>query len=167
MTKTKNFLCFVTALLLSTSAVHADSTVSVHGTVTAIPCTITKNGAGITVDFGDVLTTRIDGETYKKNQIVLDVQCDNITMGTELNITVSGEPAGFGSGYLATDTEGLGMKFIDGKASEIIPVNTGAHTYYYHSNLNTGLYVVPVKDPSVELSGGPFMGTATLTIDYP
>lgn len=167
MTKTKIFLCFVTALLLSTSAVHADSTVSVHGTVTAIPCTLTPNGQGITVDFGTVLTTRIDGETYKKNQVVLDVQCDNMEMGTLLNIAISGEPASFGSDYLATDITGLGMKFIDGKANEIIPVNTGAQTYYYHSNVNAGLFVVPVKDPSVELPGGAFMGTATLTIDYP
>jgi type 1 fimbria pilin len=164
MKKKHILLGFIGAFLFGTGMARADSTVSVSGTVTAIPCTITTDGSGITVDFGDILTTQIDGKTYKRTQVVTDIQCEDMAVGTQLKMTITGESAAFGSGYLATDKEGLGMKFTDSNSNEI-PVNTGSLTIYYQSN--DELYVIPTKDSSTELTGGAFLGTATLSIDYP
>ncbi|MEL4015258.1 fimbrial protein [Dryocola clanedunensis] len=151
-------------LLFGTGAVHADSTVSVKGVVTSIPCTITQKNNGI-VDFGDVLTTRIDGSSYKSYQLVLDLQCDTpVNADTMLNLSLSGTEAPFGEGLLATDKEGLGIQFRWG--DQKYPVNSAVSFAYLNHDHSVYMSVTPAKDDSVELEGGAFTATATLTVDY-
>lgn len=150
--------------LMSTRAMALQKHVTVKGNVTMNTCTI-NDGSTIDIPFGDdVIINRIDGKEYKKTKIPYEVYCEGGETGATLQITVSGTRASFGDGLLKTNTEGLGIQFLND--SEVMVLNSDVVTFNYLKDPVPVLYVVPVSDPSIKLKGGNFRATATISVNY-
>ncbi|TNV10778.1 fimbrial protein [Buttiauxella sp. B2] len=162
----KTFLsgAILIALLCVAEGTRA-ATVTVQGNVTIASCTL-NDGQDIEVPFGnDVVTTKIDGKSYKKMLLKYTFQCDTgIGTGAVLTLSISGTQASFGSGLLLTNMNGLGVQFLN--ESTALPVNTGKATFNYNSDQPPNIYAVLARDSSISLNGGAFSATATMSLDY-
>lgn len=141
------------------------ATLTVKGSVTQPPCTI-NGGAAISVNFGDdIMTTRIDGQAYKKMPVPYSVECEgDMTGASALQIVIKGTAASFGSGLLKTDKSGLGVQFM---ASGVkFPINNAAIPFDYLSGQPPAIDAVLAKDSAVTLTGGVFTATATMYVNY-
>jgi type 1 fimbria pilin len=161
----KNYFCYAAAVgLLLCSTFTQASIVSVKGNVILPPCTLNA-GNPINVDFGDdVMTTKIDGKSYKVMPVNYQLQCDG-DMGESslLQISIKGIKASFGDGLLVTDKNGLGVQFLNG--SNPLLLNTGLVKFDYNGQL-PNINAVLAKDPSATLTGGAFTATAVMYVDY-
>ncbi|MEX6224873.1 fimbrial protein [Providencia hangzhouensis] len=70
--------------------------IDIKGEVLSKPCTI-NNGQTIEIDFGDVMTTRVQGEVYKE-PIEYTVSCKD-GIKPKLNIFIDGLSSSFNRGY--------------------------------------------------------------------
>ncbi|ELX8379872.1 fimbrial protein [Providencia stuartii] len=132
--------------------------VEVRGEVLAKPCSI-NNGRAIEVDFGDVMTTRIEGDLYKQ-PLEYEVSCVG---GGKPNLTlfVDGTPSTFDQRSLKTDVDGLAVLFKAG--TEDLPIKKKRPF-----NLDTPpkLFAVLVKQSGVNLPARKFTANATLKVEY-
>lgn len=139
------------------------STVTVQGTVMLPTCTL-NGGNPIKVDFGDVLTTSIDGANYKKTPVDYTLDCEgDMTGNSLLQMSITGTDASFGDGLLVTDKTGLAVQFLSDSAP--LALNTGLVKFDYSGQL-PAIFAVPAKDPSATLTAGVFTATAVLHVDY-
>ncbi|HGM5490597.1 TPA: fimbrial protein [Serratia fonticola] len=139
----------------------ADATINFRGTlVEQPPCEVTgNNGAIIDVDFGDVMTTRIDGENYKKN-IDFTLNCAQ-AVNNALKLRITGDVASFDNSVLAGGKTGLGIALLQGTQR----LRPGTWLNFSPASVPT-LAAVPTSDSNVNLDGGAFRVVASLVVDY-
>ncbi|WP_071609029.1 fimbrial protein [Entomohabitans teleogrylli] len=155
--------CSLGAVTLSSLAQDGGvSYMHITGTVVEPECVI-NNNQQIEVDFGEVLTTRVDGVNYE-TQIRYSLSCSNLLRNT-LKINLRGTPASFNGGLFMTDVAGLGIRVYDASKTAVIP-NSGELQFTYAANNPPALYAVPVAQNAAALPGGAFNGSATMVLSY-
>ncbi len=172
MEKRIRMRCRRLALLFAMLPLLADaapsSTVTVKVTVVAPPpCTINDNRP-IEVDFGNVTTTRVDGNNYLM-PVNYTINCSG-SVESGMKIQVSGTPAGFGdSSVLRTTITGLGiaLKTDFGGSGRMLPFDINQWWHGYNPNQPWAFWAVPVKQSGTALRGGEFTASATMRVAYP
>lgn len=145
----------------------ATSSITIKVTVVAPPpCTINDNKP-IEVDFGDVITTQIDGNNYLM-PVNFSVTCTK-PYETGINIQVSGNPASFDSKVLGTTINGLGivLKTDVGIPGKILRFNINEWWSGFYPNNPWKFWAAPVKQSGINLRGGDFTAGATMRVAYP
>lgn len=128
----------------------------------APPCTVT----GGEVEFGNVLTTKVDGVNYRQ-AVGYSLSCngrvsDYLKLQIQGNaVTINGEPV------LQTDVDGLGIRLQTATDGALVsPGNTQWLSFQYSGGSGPAIEAIPVKDNGVTLTGGAFNAGATLVVDY-
>lgn len=150
------FGCMLVSLC---EGVLADVSVSIRGTILPPPPCIINAGSTLDVPFGnDLMTTRIDGVTYRR-AVPYTVTCGP-QPSNAMKITLQGTGAGFDSTVLRTSKSDLGVKLLLGGVHW--PLNSAVNFTY--PNLPV-MEAVPVKNSgSSTLTGGAFTAAATLVV---
>ncbi|TFZ52762.1 fimbrial protein [Serratia proteamaculans] len=147
---------------LGSAPAHA-ATVTVTATVLMPPCEINAGNA-IDVDFGnDVMTTRIDGNSYQKRKVNYTVECEGTLSSPDLKLRINGSPAGFDNSLLTTNKAGLAVRFSSDSSN--LALNSGVITFDYNAT-QPAVFAVLAKDPAVTLTGGAFVAAATMSVEY-
>ncbi|CAI1945516.1 putative minor fimbrial subunit StfE [Serratia quinivorans] len=158
----QQWTCLMLAMLCAVipflAGAAATSTVTIKVKVVQKPCTINA-GKPIEVDFGEVMTTKVDGHNYR-TRVNYTLKCNTNSV---LKMQVKGTGAAFDSKLLQTTKAGLGIKVQLG--SKLEPANSWLY-FYAIPQSEPELWVVPVKQNGVTLSGGEFMAGATMLVDY-
>lgn len=133
--------------------------VTVKVVVMAPPPCVINGDRLIEVEFGDVMTTRVDGNNYR---IPVDytLSCTGAS-SRMMKMKMAGIGATFDGSVLMTTTAGLGLQLQQGDRK--LPLNTWQNFVY---PLTPRLWVVPVKQSGVALKGGEFYAGATMQIAY-
>lgn len=149
-------------LLLSSLPALAGSTANVTVRVTInnpLPCEI-NNGRPIEVDFGDVMTTRVNGSNYREPieyTLVCAPEAENA-----MKLQIQGSGAEFDAELLRTSNPNLGIK-LQGVGGSF-PLNSWMDFNYQDGK--PGLWAVPVQKAGTTLEAGEFTATATMKIEY-
>ncbi|MBC3252355.1 fimbrial protein [Serratia fonticola] len=152
-------LCSVLSGLPSLATEASETaTINMLVSIVAPPCTINNNQV-IEVEFGDVMTTRVDGNNYRM-PVNYTLDCKNAP-SSAMKLQVQGNAASFDSTLLQTSNPALGIKLQNGATA--LSVNTWLNFTY---NNNPSLWVVPVKKAGAALSAGQFWAAATMKVDY-
>ncbi|MFT2789672.1 fimbrial protein [Serratia sp. T13T92] len=156
-------LCLSCALLLPGTLAQAITMVTVTITVVAPPPCVINGGGTLEVEFGnDVLTTRVDGNNYRR-PVPYSVQCSGNT-NNAMTLELQGAEAAFGgSNVLRTDKADLGIALFITDANVPLPLNTRIRFTY--PAIPT-LSAVPTKRAGSTLTAGAFSAGATLKVDY-
>ncbi|WAZ11796.1 fimbrial protein [Serratia marcescens] len=135
------------------------ATVTVKVTVVKPPpCTI-NDDRPIEVDFGDVMTTRVDGNNYKM-PVNYALSCSD-TAPNAMKLQVNGNGASFDGTVLRTNKTGLGIELRQGDNK--LAVNSWLNFTYPQK---PELWAVPVKQSGTTLTGGEFTAGATMKVAY-
>ncbi|MGB8665546.1 MAG: fimbrial protein [Serratia inhibens] len=137
----------------------ATATVTVKVTVVAPPPCVINGNRPIEVEFGDVMTTRVDGNNYKM-PVNYTLSCTG-SSSNAMKLQVKGTGAAFNATVLLTNKAGLGIELRQGDTK--LAVNRWL-TFSY-PNTPT-LWAVPVKQAGATLTGGEFSAGATMAVDY-
>lgn len=149
-------------LLLCPQALRAENANLQLNLVITAPPDCASSPDPIIVDFGDVLSTRIDGVGYKKTQLVYALNC-SAPASNLLKMTLEGLSAGF-SGALRTNIANLGIAFYRDSARVNLSSASGLS---FTNGSPPNLYAVPIKAAGATLTtGGNFSASATMKIDY-
>jgi len=142
------------------------ATVTVKVTVVKPPPCIINDDRPIEVDFGDVMTTRVDGYNYMM-PVNYTISCSNTD--DSLDIQVNGTPASFNRYALQTTSAGLGiaLKTDIGSGAPISDVAPNQWMKGYSPRDPWRFWAVPVKQNGVTLNGGEFTAGATMRVAYP
>ncbi|WP_273830949.1 fimbrial protein [Serratia bockelmannii] len=143
--------------MLAWAAPSAKVTVKV--TVVAPPPCVINNNRPIEVEFGDVMTTRVNGNNYNM-PVNYTLDCTGATSNA-MKLQVQGAGAAFDTTVLQTTTPGLGIELRQGDTK--LDVNSWLNFTY---PTKPELWAVPVKDSGVTLTGGEFSAGATMKVDY-
>lgn len=154
--------CLIASSPYSLASDGGTTTLTITGNIVEPDCVI-NNNQQIVVDFGEVLTTRIDGSNYE-TPIVYTLSCANLIRNT-LKINIKGTGASFDSQLYMTDVTGLGIQVYGAGKAVIVP-NSGTLNFTYAANSPPALYAVPVKQTSATLPNGVFNGSATMVFSY-
>lgn len=122
------------------------------------PCTINEDRP-IEVDFGDVMTTRVDGNNYKM-PVNYTLSCPDASSNA-MKLQVNGNGASFDGTVLRTDKTGLGVELRQGDNK--LAVNSWLNFTYPQK---PELWAVPVKQNGTTLTGGEFTAGATMKVAY-
>lgn len=152
-------LFFVLLLLSQLSYGANTATLKVSLTVIAPPACIINDNNNIEINFGDVMTTNIDGVNYRM-PLDYSLSCDESSRNA-MQLIVSGVGAKFDDSVLETSNPGLGI-IIQNETSK---ANINQWIKFDYPK-KPALWVVPVKDPSIELEPGLFTATATIKVAY-
>ncbi|MEG2734527.1 MAG: fimbrial protein [Hafnia sp.] len=133
--------------------------ITVKVTVVASPPCVINGNRPIEVEFGDVMTTQVDGYNYKM-PIEYTLSCSG-TLPYALTLQLKGTGSEFDATVLMTDKAGLGIKLLQG--SEQVAVNSTLVFIYGHNPL---LWAVPVKKGGATLTGGEFRAGAIMGVNY-
>nr|WP_315290279.1 fimbrial protein [Serratia proteamaculans] len=135
------------------------ATVTVKVTVVApLPCVI-NDDRPIEVEFGDVMTTRVDGTNYKI-PVNYTLSCTGFSSNS-MKLQVKGSGAAFDATVLQTNKTGLGIELRQGNSK--LAVNNWLTFNYPNA---PELWAVPVKQSGATLTGGEFSAGATMAVDY-
>lgn len=135
--------------------------VQITGTVLAPPpCKINGDNV-IKVDFGEVMSTRIDGTAYSK-PVNYNITCDKRPT-EQMKMTLVGDPASFEpSRTVKTNIPGLGVGFSYNGSR--LALNQEVKFVYPNA---PQFHAMPVRDMSKVLNiGGPFQAGVTIKLDY-
>ncbi len=133
--------------------------VTIRGNVIAPPPCVINNGNTILVDFGEVMSTRIDGQRYKQ-PVNYTAECTKMPTNA-MTLAITGNTAGFDAGLLQTEIAGLGVRMLyQGRQ-----LNLGEKVKFTYP-VFPALEAVPVRDMTAVLTGGDFSAVATLELDY-
>lgn len=135
------------------------ATVTVTVTVVAPPPCVINDDRPIDVEFGDVMTTRVDGDNYKM-PVNYTLSCTGGTSNA-MKLQVKGSGAAFDATVLQTNQTGLGIELRQGAGK--LAVNDWLNFTYPNK---PELWAVPVKQTGVTLAGGEFSAGATMAVDY-
>ncbi|MBG2875727.1 fimbrial protein [Proteus alimentorum] len=133
--------------------------VYISGNVIAPPPCVINGGKTIEVDFGEVMSTRIDGVNYKK-PITYSAECRKMPTNT-MKVSISGNGTGFDSNALTTNITGLGVRIL--YQNKLLRL--GQEVNFTYPNFPQ-FEAIPVRDYSASLTGGDFYATATLRVEY-
>lgn len=133
--------------------------VTIRGNVIAPPPCVINNGNTILVDFGEVMSTRIDGQRYKQ-PVNYTAECTKMPTNA-MTLAITGNTAGFDAGLLQTEIAGLGVRMLY-QGRQLNPGEKVKFTY----PVFPALEAVPVRDMTAVLTGGDFSAVATLELDY-
>lgn len=133
--------------------------VTIRGNVIAPPPCVINNGNTILVDFGEVMSTRIDGQRYKQ-PVNYTAECTKMPTNA-MTLAITGNTAGFDAGLLQTEIAGLGVRMLY-QGRQLNPGEKVKFTY----PVFPALEAVPVRDMTAVLTGGDFSAVATLDLDY-
>lgn len=152
--------CLLIGTLLAPPPAQAlsSTTVTVRVIVLGPPCTINDNQI-IEVDFGEVMTTRLDGNHYWR-PVNYSLDCTGANSNA-LRLQIRGEETTFLKGGLQTDRPDLGIILVSN--GKLIPVNNWLNFTY---PTVPQIHAVPIKKTSAILSGGSFSAGATMVVDY-
>lgn len=151
--------CLAVLLMALPIIAQAITTVTVKVTVVALPSCIINDDRPIVVEFGDVLTTRVDGSNYRL-PVNYTLDCKDAPSNA-MKLQVQGTGAGFDGTVLQTNKSGLGIELQQGDAK--LPVNSWLNFAYPRK---PELWVVPVRQSGATLTGGEFTAGATMKVDY-
>lgn len=143
----------------NTRAIPGIVYVNISGTVIAPPPCIINNGNLIDVNFGEVMSTRIDGTAYKK-EVQYTIECHKMPTNT-MKMSIQGGKANFDTQSLSTNIDGLGIAILYNNRK--LPVGQTVNFIYPNAQQFS---VVPVRDQTQTLKGGYFESIATLLIEY-
>lgn len=146
-------------LLAAPLLAGAATTVTVKVTVVAPPSCEINGNRPIEVDFGEVMTTEINGSNYRK-QVIYTLSCSGQT-NSAMKLSIQGNGAAFDSSVLKTDKTGLGIQLQQG--SNKLSLNSWLN---FNLSNKPSLWAVPVKQSGVSLKGGEFSAAATLKVAY-
>ncbi|MDD9339845.1 MAG: fimbrial protein [Providencia heimbachae] len=132
--------------------------VDVKGEVLAKPCSI-NNGQAIEIDFGDVMTTRVQDEFYKE-PINYTVSCKD-GIQPKLNIFIDGISSAFDQRLLKTSVDNLAVLF---KADTSDFPLRNKRSFNFASPIK--LDAVLVKKSGTDLPAKSFTATATIKVEY-
>ncbi|EOV8484583.1 fimbrial protein [Klebsiella aerogenes] len=152
------FFCLVSTIFVL-PAFADDLNVKVHVTVISPPPCKINDDKPIEVDFGDVMTTRIDGNNYRM-PINYSLDCKDST-GKSFRLQISGSSASFDNKVLLTNIQTLGVELQ--QMGNKISVNEWIEFVY---PAKPELWAVPVTKRGSKLPGGEFTAGATLRLDY-
>ncbi|HGN1704531.1 TPA: fimbrial protein [Providencia rettgeri] len=135
--------------------------VQITGYVLAPPPCKINGGNVIKVDFGDVMSTRIDGTAYSK-PINYNITCDKRPT-EQMKMTLVGDPANFDpTRAVRTNISGLGVGFTYN--GNRLRLNQEVNFVYPNA---PQFHAMPVRDMSTVLNiGGPFQAGVTIKLDY-
>ncbi|MDT3253738.1 fimbrial protein [Serratia sp. root2] len=137
----------------------ASSTVTVKVTVVAPPPCVINDDRPIEVEFGDVMTTRVDGSNYKM-PVNYTLSCTGGTSNA-MKLQVKGIGAAFDATVLQTNKAELGIELRQGDSK--LAVNDWLNFTYPNK---PELWAVPVKQSGATLTGGEFSAGATMEVAY-
>ncbi|MGQ1888420.1 fimbrial protein [Serratia marcescens] len=152
-------LCGLLAMLPRLAASVDIASITVKVTVVMPPPCVINDNRVIAVEFGDVLTTRVDGENYRK-PVAYTLDCKGGSSNA-IKLQVKGNGASFDGTVLRSDKVGLGIKLLQGENK--LPINTWLNFTYPNQ---PELWAVPVKQNGMDLAGGKFTASATMKVDY-
>ena len=133
--------------------------INITGNVIAPPPCLINDGKMIEVNFGEVMSTRIDGTNYKQ-PVHYTATCQKMPTNA-MKVYITGSATGFDSNALQTDITGLGVRILyQGQLLDL-----GKAINFTYPNL-PDLEAIPVRDQSATLSGGDFVASGTLHVDY-
>ncbi|WP_149543244.1 fimbrial protein [Serratia marcescens] len=135
------------------------ATVTVKVTVVAPPPCVINDDRPIDVEFGDVMTTRVDGDNYKM-PVNYTLSCTGGTSNA-MKLQVKGSGAAFDATVLQTNQTGLGIELRQGASK--LAVNSWLNFTYPNK---PKLWAVPVKQAGATLKGGEFSAGATMAVNY-
>lgn len=135
------------------------TTVTVNVTVVAPPACVINDNNPIEVEFGDVITTRVDGNNYRV-PVTYSLNC-NGPASNAMKLQVQGNSAAFDNTVLGTSVGGLGIELRQDATK--LHVNTWLNFTYPQK---PALWAVPVKDSRVTLAASEFTASATMKVDY-
>lgn len=135
------------------------STVTIKVTVLTPPPCVINNDRQIEVEFGDVMTTRVDGNNYR---IPVDytLSCQGASSNA-IKLQVQGTGANFDSNVLRTQKTGLGIALLQGGSR--LPINHWLNFTYPNT---PRLEAVLVKQDGITLSAGEFTAGAVMKVVY-
>ena len=133
--------------------------VNIRGIVLAPPPCVINDGNMIDINFGEVMSTRIDGTAYKM-PINYNIKCEKMP-SKAMKMSVQGNRAKFDNNSLSTNIEGLGIAIMRNDSK--LPVGQTVNFTYPNA---PQFSVVPVRDMTQTLTGGYFEAIATLLIEY-
>jgi len=145
--------------MLPMLAFAASSTVTVTVTVVAPPPCVINDDRPIEVEFGDVMTTRVDGDNYKM-AVNYTLSCPDAPSNA-MKLQVRGTSAAFDATVLQTNKTGLGIELRQGDSK--LAVNHWLNFTYPNK---PELWAVPVKQRGATLMGGEFSAGATIAVAY-
>ncbi|WP_243391689.1 fimbrial protein [Serratia marcescens] len=148
--------CVLSALPLMAEAV---TTVTVKVTVIAPPSCVINNNRPIEVDFGDVMTTRVDGSNYR-TAVNYTLDCPGASSNA-MRLQVRGTGAAFDGTVLQTNKTGLGIELQQSGGK--LALNSWMNFTYPNA---PQLWSVPVQQSGTSLTGGAFTAGATMLIAY-
>lgn len=151
-----NMLC---GLLVGMPLMVGAATVTIKVAVLAPPPCVINDDQPIEVEFGEVMTTRVDGTNYRQN-VNYTLSCTGATANA-MKLQVQGTGAGFDSKVLRTQKTGLGIALLQGGSRW--SVNSWLNFTYPNRPV---LAAVPVKQDGITLSGGEFTAGATMKVAY-
>lgn len=138
----------------------ASATIRVTVTVVEKPSCVINGNRPIEVDFGEVMTSKIDGAQYKV-PVTYSLECKQ-SEGKNVRMNILANPSAFDPSALATSVAGLGIRLY--AADQVLPPGPDGYRFVY-PNLPV-LTAVPVKDAAITLAGGDFSAAATLEVEY-
>lgn len=121
------------------------------------PCTVNDNRP-IEVEFGDVMTTRVDGVNYRM-PVNYTLSCD-ASANNAMKLQVQGTSA-FDGQALQTSVAGLGIRLQHGTTT--LAVNDWLNFSYPDQ---PELWATPIMQAGVTLPAGEFTAGASLRVDY-
>lgn len=137
----------------------ASSTVTVQVTVLVPPPCVINDDRPIEVDFGEVVTTRVDGVNYRR-PVGYTLSCKG-AVSNDIKLQIQGTGASFDNRVLQTRKTGLGIELQQGDKK--LPVNRWLNFTYPNV---PALWAVPVKQSGATLKGGEFTASAILQVAY-
>jgi type 1 fimbria pilin len=129
----------------------------------ATPCEL-NIGSPLVVDFQDLIIRNINGTSYGRKNVQLDILCDN---NTNVKFEVTGLPSSFSNGALKTDVPALGIALEFAGAP--LPLNSGVVATSSAATGRLEFFATPVLDPAVALSAVPaqaFSASAQILATY-
>lgn len=152
--------------LIAMTANEGDQTlITVTGSINNAPECRINNNENIDVNFGDdVEISLIDGVSYRKTQLIYDLQCNDLS-DVALTMTITGPDATFGTGLIGTDINELAIRMLNGSTQ----VNNGeaiSFTYDEAGTQNPDLWAVLAMDSKGILISREFNSSAIIVIDY-
>ncbi|EKN3345447.1 exotoxin [Yersinia ruckeri] len=152
------FLGYITTLPITHLAYGEITPVSITGIILAPPPCVINGNKDISVDFGNrVMTKLVNGVNYLQ-EINYSVTCNNAPSNS-MRMQIEGDSAGFTTKALKTTNVNLGVEILINGNNQ-----SGWFNFTYPSMPK--LEAVPIKRSGSTLTTGPFMGIATLIVEY-
>lgn len=152
-------MCLGALLAAAPLMLQAATTVTVKVTVVAPPPCVINGDRPIEVEFGEVMTTRVDGKNHR-TPVSYSLSCSRQS-NNAMKLQVQGTGAPFDTSVLKTNKTGLGIQLRQGDSK--LALNSWLNFTYPDA---PELWAVPVKQSGVTLSGGEFTAGATMKVAY-